>query len=368
MRTSKVFCLALAIGVMLAAGACAAQVKDEPLMAKAQKGPVLLAGMPSGDVYIGGRWGFRIPASAGGFSPMRRAQLAADRLNRAFAAGHTWEDARVSQIGGLWAVTMDSRLIVTADVHSARVFRTPTGQLANRWARRTVLALGGVPRQIAQQLQPIPAVVAGALEEFVAWSVSPSKSVPLLNVATRTQIGTVSVGGPSNPLDNVRAAALFEYTEDNAIVRAFVPTTASAITDRMRMTRVVGVGLVAVPTATATQTMEGIMRGGKVARAVAKMAGRWNNLINQRLSGWNVPLRARTKVVALYSMEERNFIGAAQVVGPAHSVNQVKTVIAQTSDDMIHFRATAAVCPPMGEPTPMNDVVVSALIHLWEAM
>ncbi len=364
MKTSRVLCPVLASAVVLIASACAVQAQEEPLTAKAAKGPVLAARTPSGDVYIRGRWAFRIPASAGGFSPLRRAQLAADRLNRAFAAGHTWRDARVSQVGALWVVTMDSRLIVTADARSARVFGTSTGRLAKRWAGRTVVALGGAPRLIAQQLEPIPARVAGAREELVTWSVSPTKTVPLLNVAARATIGTITVGGPRAQLNNVRSAALFEYAEGNATVRAFVPIPTTTVTDRL--TRAAGVGLVALPSVT-MPVMPGIMRGEKVAQEITKMGSRWDEMINSRLKGWDVPLRASTKVVPLYSMGERSFIGAAQIVGRAPGVNQAKTVVARASNGMMQFRASAAV-RPTGESTMLNDVVISSLIYFRATM
>ncbi len=90
-------------------------------------------------------------------------------------------------------------------------------------------------------------------------------------------------------------------------------------------------------------------------------------MINSRLKGWGVPLSASTKVVPLYSMGERSFIGAAQIVGSAPGVNQAKTVVVRASNGMMQFRASTAG-RPTGESTMLNDVVISSLIYFRATM
>jgi len=360
MRTAY---LALVMILLLAmAGASMAQMDQQRLQATAQKGPVVRAGLPSsGDVFIDGRFALRIPATAGGMSPMKRAQTIADRMNRAFAAGMSWENMRVSQVKGLWTASIDGTVIATADRNSARAYRISTGNLASRWARQTVVALGGQPQLIAAQLLPIPAAVAGAREELVPnWATSPTKTLPLLNATTGAAMGSVVVGGPSSRLELANAVACYEYSSDGATVRAFVPITGTSMTSPI--TRAHGVGVVSI-SADLMPTAE-LRTGTEVADMATKMASQWNTLINSKLAQLNLQSHAGTKVVPLYCMDSNQVIGAAQIVGTQRGVSQAKMVVAAMSDNMRNFSATATACPPMGTPTALNDVVVSALIYM----
>jgi len=360
MRTAY---LALATILLLAAaGVSVAQTDQQRLQATVQAGPVVRAGLPnSADVFVGGRFALRIPASAGGMSPMQRAQTIADRMNRAFAAGMSWEDMRVSQVKGLWTVCIDTTVIATADRNSARAFRVSTGNLASSWARQTVVALGGQPQMIAMQLQPIPVAVAGAREELmVNWATSPTKTLPLLNAATGATIGNVVVGGPSDRLNMANAVACYEYTADGATVRAFVPITGTSMTDTLR--RAHGVGVVSIPAD--MMPITGLRTGTDVGDMVTKMASQWNTLINSRLTQLNLQTPADTKIVPLYSTDTRQIIGAAQIMGMRRGVTPAQMAVCTTSDNMMHFRATSTAYPPMGTPTTLDNVVVSALIHI----
>jgi len=360
----------LVIGLLLAlAGACGAQM-DQPqteqqrAQATVQLGPVVRAGMPrSADVFVDGRFALRIPASAGGMSPTQRGQIIADRMNQAFDQGMSWENMRVSQVRGLWTVSMNGMLIATADDGSARAYRISSGALASRWANQTVVAMGGEPQVIAMQLRPIPAVVAGAREELpMNWAVSPTKMAPLLNATTGETVGNVMVGGPSDRLNLAKAVALYQYSADGAIVRSFVPITSASIGDQI--IRAHGVGLVGMPANVLPMT--GFRTGAEVAQMATQMSAQWNNLINASMRGRNLQVGANTKVVPLYSMDEKQVIGAAQVVGTASGVAQTQSVVVATRDDMLQFRARTAQYPPATETTALNDVVVSALIHVPE--
>jgi len=360
MRTAY---LALAtILLLVAAGASVAQTDQQRLQATVQAGPVVRAGLPSSaDVFVGGRFALRIPASAGGMSPMQRAQTIADRMNRAFAAGMSWEDMRVSQVKGLWTVCIDTTVIATADRNSARAFRVSTGNLASSWARQTVVALGGQPQMIAMQLQPIPVAVAGAREELmVNWATSPTKTLPLLNAATGATIGNVVVGGPSDRLNMANAVAMYEYSADSAIVRVFVPIRETSTTGTL--SRAHGVGLVGIPAGMLPMT--GLRMGADVSDMVTQMGSKWNDTINSRLTQLNLQTHADTKVAPLYSMDSKQVVGAAQIMGMRRGVFPAQMVVCTTSDGMIHFRATSTAYPPMGTPAELNEVVVSALIHV----
>jgi len=355
-----VMCLTLAIAGTLIGG----QMSSQSPRASVQIGPVVRPGLPqSGDVFIGQEFAFRIASPAGGLSPMQRGQIVADRLNQAFDQGASWEDLRVSQVGGLWAVTIDSTLIATADVESARAMKLSTGTLASRWARQTVVALGGQPQLIAMQLEPVPARVAGAREEIaVIWATSPTKSVPLLNATDGAQMGTVIVAGAQEMLDRVNAVVVYETASQDAVVRAFVPITGTTVTDQP--TRVLGVGLVSI--SAAALPMTGFQMGAEVSQMITDMGTRWNSFVNSWYVGRNWQLGAATKVVPVYWMDQQGIIGAAQVVGPQRGINQAQGVVVTSVDNMSQLRATAAQFPPTDQPSALTDVVVSALLMVPE--
>ena len=362
----RVIHVVLAISLLLATvGACAAQM-DQPqqqrLWATARAGPPLRPGLSSsGDVLVYGRFAMRIPVSAGGMTSLQRAQFIADRLNQVFAAGMSWRNMRVGLMAGLWTVTADGKLVVTADPRSARAYRMSAAALASRWATRTVIAMGGKPRLIAMQLQPARVRVAGVREELrMNWATSPTKTLSLLNVATGDAIGTAAVAGPADRLDMAKAIALYEYSEDGTIVRAFVPITSTSVTDQLM--RAHGVGLVGLPVGTVTT--RGLRTGDEVMRMVTDMGDRWNSMINSRLTQWDLQVQAITKVVPLYSMAEKQTVGAAQAVGTSSGVAQTQCVVMSRRDNLMGLSATTSRPPLTGMPATLNDVVVSALIYV----
>ena len=349
--------LVLVIGLLFTMAAANAQ-QDK---ATVQPGPSIRAGFPaSADVLVNGIFAMRIPAAAGGMSPMERAQAVADRLDQAFASGMTWQDLRVSQFGGLWGVAIGSQLVATADKNSARAFGLPTGQLASRWANQTVIALGGQPQMIASQLKPIPSMVAGARAEIVpTWTTSQTKTVPLLDSETGNEMGSVMVAGTRTQLNKVNAVIVYASTSDGANVWTFVPVTSRSIMSPMR---VQGVGLVSMPSNLVPMT--GWMTGSDVMQMISQSGTRWNSAISSSLISNKLQLQGNTKVVPVYSMDSNMIIGAAQIVGSMQGISQTQAVMLSPSGDMWKLSATAAQMPPTGTPTGLTDVVVSSLIMI----
>lgn len=340
------------------------QMGQQALNATVQPGPRLRANLPvSADVFINGVFAMRIPASAGGLSPEQRADRIADRLNQAFASGLTWQDAQVQQRNGLWTVNIGDNLIATADINSARAFGTQTGQLASRWARQSVIAMGGQPQMIAQQLMPVTVAVAGSQQELGAnWSVSPVRSLPLINVADGQQVGTIAVAGPQNQVNRANSVALYAYSADGANVWSFVPTSSTSVSD-VTVPRTAGVGVVRV--SSDLLSMGGTMvTGDDAVTSYNEMsASQWNSLVNQRFSGWSVMQTGSTKVVPLYSLDTNQVIGAAQIVGPADAIARTQTVVATQSNGSIAFSGTTSSWSAISaRPAAQNNVVVSALI------
>jgi len=97
---------------------------------------------------------------------------------------------------------------------------------------------------------------------------------------------------------------------------------------------------------------------------VTDMGDRWNSMINSRLTQWDLQVQAITKVVPLYSMAEKQTVGAAQAVGTSSGVAQTQCVVMSRRDNLMGLSATASRPPLTGMPATLNDVVVSALIYV----
>lgn len=362
MRRSRRIAFPILALILLAGvvAVCQAQT-SHTLRATVQRGPVVRPGYPqSADIYVDGRFAMRIPASAGGLSPMQRAQIISNRLNEAFDAGMSWENMRVSQANGLWSVMIDSMLIATADLNSARAFGIQTGELASRWGRQTVVAMGGQPRMIASQLQPVTQAVAGAVQEIgVEWVTSPTKTVPLLNMATGDRMGDAMIAGTTANLNRANAVVMHESTLDRTVIRTLIPITGTSTTGTLR--RATGVGIVGLPADVVPAT--GIQTGPEVESMINRLASEWDNSINARLSQQNLRLAGRTKVIPLYSMHTNRIIGAAHVVGATRGLEQAQMMMMMGADGMVRFSAISSKDPGEVRTTALNNVVVSALIY-----
>jgi len=340
---------------------------NQNLHATVQLGPIVRRGLPpAADVYIGSKFAMRIAAPAGGLSPMHRARIIAYRLNQAFAAGYTWQDERVVQMPNrMWSVTIGGRLIVTADRRTARAFGVSRVGLASRWARQSIVAMGGHPSMVA--LAPVTYRVAGSQQEYgrPGWSNTQSKSVPLMDSASGTQIGNIMVAGRPAALSSVGIVVLYSVTNPNgSTVRVFVPISGTSVSGNI--TRVNGVGVIGVTSDIAPTLMptSGMPSGTNISQMVSQMGGRWNSMINSRLAQQNVPLRGASKVVPLYSMDASQVIGAAQIVGNSRSVYAANEVVASTSGSQLNFITTSAqpTSTMTSQPAALNGVVISALI------
>lgn len=366
MKITRLALIASLLAAMALPGIAQMSTMDQDqqaFMATVQQGPRVRAGLPmSADVFVNGVFALRVPASAGGLTPMQRAEVIANRMNQAFAAGSSWQDTQVLRRDGLWTVNVGNTLIATADINSARAYGIQTGQLASRWARQSVVAMGGQPQMIAQQLQPIATAVAGAQEELgAAWAISPVRSVPAIDVSTGQTIGNITVAGPQNSLSRVNSTAVFAYDTDSANAYVFVPTTNTSITG-VNAPRVMGVGVVRIPAGMIDMT--GIRTGSDALQAINVMTpAEWNADINNQAAAWQVRLNASTKVVPLYSLDGNQIIGAAQIVGSAANVARAQAVAASSMNGSMAFSATATAPTAIsGQPSALNDVLVSAII------
>ena len=339
-------------------------------MATIQAGPVLRNNMPaSADVLINGKQAIRIPASAGGLNPLQRAQIIANRLNQAFAAGYSWQNMRVSQLRGQWAVTLDNQEIATADIASAQMMGVSPEQLASQWATSTVVALGGQPQAIAMQIQPGGGpvqAVAGSQQQLgnITWCTQNTKSVQLLSSSTGNQLGFVTVAGTKNALGQTNSVVVYQKTCGQATVWTFVPIAGTALCGGL--SRVPGVGLVSVPTSLVPTS--GYTMGDQVVSMTNSMASQWNSTINSSLMQCGLQTNAATKIMPLYSSDAQKVVGAAQIVGNASDVQQTQSVMITSSGDLLKFTASPSQCTPMsGQSQTLQNVVISSIIMVGPA-
>lgn len=347
----------------------AAQPAAKISHATVRTGPALQAGQPrSADVYVDGKFAMRIAASAGGKSPAQRARIIADRLNAAFASGSSWKETKVASINGNYTVNLGNTVIATADSQSACMMGLSTAKLASKWARQTVVAMGGKPRMIASNFSAVRAKVAGSQQQIgmsSAWSTASTKSVPLISASDNSNLGMATIAGSSKNLNMANAVMVYKSTQNDATVWTFVPTAQA--TSQGSLTRVPGVGLIGLSSSVIPNT--GYMTGSGVSQSIGQMSSQWNSSINSYMGQQKLMAQGATKVVPIYSVDNQMVIGAAQVIGSRSSVNQASQIYASTSGDMTNFvtsattPTTAATCPPEG----LKDVMISSIIMLPQA-
>lgn len=114
-----------------------------------EKGPGAAAqrkvaqGLLAGEVLVDAKPLLRLHTAAGGFTPKKRAQLVARRLNHAMECGLTSRDLRVASRNGETVVLAGTVLLVTADRAEARSNRIAPHELARIWRDRLASALSG---------------------------------------------------------------------------------------------------------------------------------------------------------------------------------------------------------------------------------
>jgi len=322
------------------------------LRATVQPGPVVAAGYPaSADVLINGRLAMRIASSAGGLSPMQRAQIIRDRLNNAFAAGIGANELRVGRSGRSVVIMARNMPIATVDAMSACAFGTTSTALAERWATNTRVAM-----------TPSLQAVAGTQQELgMMWSTSPTSTVPLFS-QNGTTLGNAIVAGPQSALGQVNSVVVLQSTSNGNLVWTFVPITGTSPSGAL--TRVDNVGLVGIPQSILPSGS--MQMGSMVASSVNQMASQWNNNVNSALSSQNLALSANagTKFVPLYSVDNNQVIGAAQVVGSPASVARTQSVAITGAGNIWQLNASSALNPSIGNLSAQTDVVVSAIVFM----
>lgn len=139
----------------------------------------MIENVPVGEVVIGEMVVMRLRAAMGGYSPVARATIAAQRICAQLDQGRCWSDIRVSCPGAPQAaVYMGDALIVMIQPQDAMLNNTTPDGLASTWAQRT---------QIALQTSVCPRV-AGSEEPLLP------EPTPCLPVPQGTPVPTVPFG------------------------------------------------------------------------------------------------------------------------------------------------------------------------------
>jgi hypothetical protein len=188
-----------------------------------------------GEVVVNGQVVMRIRTAAGGYSATTRAEQVADRLNKSFGEGMTWQDFRVGEMNGETAV-LDKRgeLIVTADRFHAQANGTTPFLLARAWDTNLVQALGGQPEQVAAAASGQGAAATGSdAAGDVSWERQSDKIVPIFSIGTPgISIGAARVVGPSVEVGRVKAVAQVE-AQFQDVVRAHIYIPVASISTKI---------------------------------------------------------------------------------------------------------------------------------------
>jgi len=190
--------------------------------------------MPAGEVLVGDTVVLRIHQSAGGYTPLQRANIVASRLSESFRQGLTVNDVQVGRLHNQSVLMMGDNLLITADPAEARINNSTTTGLAVAWQQNMLAALSpGTPGT----------AVAGTQETWPAWTNPTTKVVPIVSLGTPgVALGFAQVTGPTERVTRVQSVVqLSAVFERAARIFAFVPSSEAA-----GMNRVQGVAVTAL--------------------------------------------------------------------------------------------------------------------------
>jgi len=254
MRRSLKVPTVMALGLFAALAAAAAFSSAEVSYRSAEQDGKRVA-----EVLIGERSVIVLLTSAGGYRPLERAEIVANRLRAALTSDIRPEEVTVSSVPSGAGLNIRDQLIVAiypteANAHGA----TPTA-LARLWRDNILAAVGlptgqeppaeqpaGEPAQPAPQEQPAeqPATESAAAKESedVDWTGTAQKWVPIISVEQGgLSIGAAQIAGPPSQVNQVKAVAELRLTFRNiGRIYAYIPVRTLSVT---KLDRVQGVSV-----------------------------------------------------------------------------------------------------------------------------
>ncbi|MGM0607562.1 MAG: hypothetical protein ACQESP_03980 [Candidatus Muiribacteriota bacterium] len=93
-----------------------------------------------------------------------------------------------------------------------------------------------------------------------------------------------------------------------------------------------------------------------IGSLIREMSSPINSFINNLLVNHNAENKQKTLVVPVFTVGGGSAVGAAQVSGPDHAVNQVKSVIAVEDEMNEKYRVKAYIPSSSSNPLKMNRV------------
>jgi hypothetical protein len=230
-------------------------------------------GVRVAEVLIGEQAVIVLRTSAGGFTPLERAEIVANRLRSAMAASTEFYDLQAAPLVGGHGVYMNEQLVVAVYAPEAGAHGATTEALATLWRDNIVIALGGeiveeppaeappAEQPPAEQLpaeappaeappveQPpaeTPAEVQAAEEPpAVDWTGSAQKTVPIFSAENDgLRLGFAQVAGSASQVGKVKGVAELRLNFQN-VGRVYVYIPVSSISTKLD--RVQGVSVWAV--------------------------------------------------------------------------------------------------------------------------
>jgi len=218
------------------------------------------------EVLIGEQAVIVLRTSAGGFTPLERAEIVANRLRSAMAASTEYYDLQAAPLDGGYAVYMNEQLVVAVYQPEADAHGATTEALAILWRDNIVLALGGEiveeppaeqppaeappaeqppaeqpPAEAPPAEQPVPAepvetpaeVQAAEEPPAVDWTGSAQKTVPVFSAENEgLRLGVAQIAGPTEQVAKVKGVAELRLNFQN-VGRVYVYIPVSSLSTRL---------------------------------------------------------------------------------------------------------------------------------------
>ncbi len=204
------------------------------------------------EVLIGERVVIVLRTAAGGYTPLERAEIVANRLRSAMAASVEYYEVQAAPLPAGHGVYMNEQLIVAVYGTEAEAHGATTEALANLWRDNLVVALGGeVPEEPpaeGPQAEPEPSPEAAPAEEEPAavaevepatepealdWTGSAQKTVPVFSAENEgLRLGVAQIAGPTGQVNKVKGVAELRLNFQN-VGRIYVYIPVSSISTKI---------------------------------------------------------------------------------------------------------------------------------------
>ena len=236
----------LALGLFAVLAAAAAFSSAEVSFRSAK-----LDGARVAEVMIAERPVIVLRTSAGGYSPLERAEIVANRLRAALASEVRPQEVTITSIPMGAALSVRDNLIVAIYANEASAHAATPTALARLWRENILLALGqeapqpqpaqspaaqgsdpGTPVQGDAPAQQTQATGEQAKVETADWTGSAQKWVPVFSLESEgARIGMAQIAGPTTAVERVKG--VYELRLDfKSIGRiyAYIPVSTLSIT------------------------------------------------------------------------------------------------------------------------------------------